>query len=232
VYFLFERYGTIDLKSIPHGRQPLSTYFRNSAVALVLVTAFTLCFLVVSAMFSDPQFWYVVALGTTALFMVAVVILYLTRFKTGRRVCLAAVLVLVAAQSVSIGLHWGKGIMFHNSWLTVYNGIAFPVVDVLIYPNGMARPADKHHITKHELATFFMPYEPSILVIGAESATGLDMYLDSRQGSYLVCDRARRRNVQVVVAPPHEAWNLFNKYKKENKKVMCVLHATCGAMFI
>ena len=232
VYFVMERFGTIDLKSIPQGRQPLGVYVRNPAVALVLVTTFTLCFLVVSAMFSDPEFWYVVVLGTTALFAAAVAVLYLSRFKTGRRICVATALLLIAGQLVSIGVHRGKGITFHDSWLTVYNGVAFPMVDVLIFPNGIARPADKHHITKHELVSFFMRHEPSILLIGAEPASNLDMYLDSREGSYLVCDESVQRNVQVVVAPPKEACELFNRYKKEDKNVMCVLHATCGGMFM
>lgn len=233
VHFIMTKYGTADLKSIPKGEKRIGEYVKNPASAIVILGIFTLIFLTVSALFSDPSYWYVTVLCTFLLFAVAMALLYATRFKMGRRALSTVIVILVLAQVVSVFVYWDDGIVFHSSCVTVYRGVPVPFCDVLVYPNGMVRPADKHHIFNSEIMGFFANYAPSIIVVGSNrhGDPNADVNVDAKYGSYLAYSSQLRRNIQVVTTSPEEACALYNQYRQEGKNVMLALHATCGGFF-
>jgi len=228
-YFLLGWYGRISLRDLPRQRQNLRAYVQNPACAIVFVTALTVILLTLSSLFSSPSYWYIIVFGTAGLFAIALLLFHITRSPKGRRAVYAAVGVAAVAQLICLGIWWNDGIVYHSSWLTVCRGVPIPVCDVLIYPNGWPRPADKVHIGRGELHQCLVKYDPSIVLVGAYSRT--PGTLSEQPGARLEYSAERGRIVQVAASSPDEACDLYNRYTSEGKRVICVLRAACGGAF-
>ena len=231
VFFVFEKYGTIRFSDIPKGQKNPMVYLRDPAVALILVGLFAQILLQISALFSHPDYWWFTVSMTMVLFLLGAVVFYLTRFRVGRWAVGILLLLIVLAQGLSLLLLSDSGITYHSDWLTVCNGIPIPFADLLVYPNGVVRPTDKHHIFWGEISGFFMDYNPRIILIGAQPYGDASAIVDARRGSFLTYSRVMRRNVQIIVDEPREACRLLNELRAGGKNVIFVLHTTCGGLF-
>ena len=133
--------------------------------------------------------------------------------------CLAVVVVLIA---VWVTFNPPGRFGYHRFGLTVYSGIPFPAVDVVVHANGLPgiRGSKAHLISEEEFNRLIGPLDawPEVVIIG----TGYEglVQLDPR-----ILIRSDRPPTEVL--PTSQAIHRFNELRPAGKRVAAIIHSTC-----
>ncbi|MGD8450318.1 MAG: VanZ family protein [Phycisphaerae bacterium] len=214
-----------DARRLRHPR--LGDYVRHPASLLVLLIALTLLLLINASLLSDFEHWPIVIAFTAAMFAVFFAVLHFSQHRRIGRVLLAACLVIVAVQAFFYIRHRGDNIVHSSFGLTVYKGIPIPYYDVLIFPDGSFRPVDKKHDFNYRDQAFLLRREPDIILIGAGHEGRGGYGFPERAANQFIFNRYTGRATQVIILNTPEACQVFNRLKREGKRVLFVLHSTC-----
>ena len=107
--------------------------------------------------------------------------------------------------------------------LTVYSGIPFPAVDVIVRPNGLPsiRTTKAHRISVEEFDRLLGPSAnrwPQVIIIG----TG---YQAQVQVDERIVLRSARPPMEVLPTP--QAVRRFNELRTSGVRVAAIIHSTC-----
>jgi len=98
-----------------------------------------------------------------------------------------------------------------------YSGIPLPLFDLQVRSDGKTRKVDKTHDLKLEHVEWLLESKPEVLII----ATGWD---GRAKPSKAVTDL---QDCEITILKTGDAVKLYNKLKREKKKVSIHVHATC-----
>jgi len=142
------------------------------------------------------------------------------KMKRWRFGCLALVILLGIAW---LGFNPPGRFGYHRFGLTVYSGIPFPAVDVVVYANGLPgiRGSKAHWVSAEEFDQLIGPQVgdyPDVVIIG----TGYEGQVQV-DGGILI----RGYGPIVEVLPTPQAVRRFNELRAAGKRVAAIIHSTC-----
>lgn len=134
--------------------------------------------------------------------------------------CLAVVVVLGA---VWVAFNPPGRFGYHRFGLTVYSGIPFPAVDVVVYANGLPgiRGGKAHWISVEEFDRLVGPRAddyPDVVIIG----TGYEGRVQVERDILI-----RSAGPPVEILPTPQAIRRFNELRAAGKRVAAIIHSTC-----
>jgi len=144
--------------------------------------------------------------------------------EVGRKKILAGWLtVIVLLGGVWVAFNPPGRFGYHRFGLTVYSGIPFPAVDVVVHANGLPdiRGSKAHWVSAEEFDRLIGPRAdcwPDVVIIG----TGYEGRVQV-EGSILT----RGAGPAVEVLPTPQAVRRFNKLRAAGKRVAAIIHSTC-----
>lgn len=149
--------------------------------------------------------------GATAYFFVS----RLCRTRGRAVLALALVAVLLLAPLASM-LYPGR-VTYSRFGLTVYGLIPVPTLDVTVGPGGGLWFRDKSHFVSYDEVQALLSPDVEALVIGIgwDSAVSVDPAIRAMDG------------IEVHILPTPEAFDLFNRYRSQGRKVVLLAHSTC-----
>jgi hypothetical protein len=111
---------------------------------------------------------------------------------------------------------------YHRFGLTVYSGIPFPGVDVVVRANGLPciRGSKAHWVSAEEMERLIgsrVDAWPDVVIIGA----GYEGRVQVEGGILTRADPA------VEVLPTPQAIRRFNELRAAGKRVAAIIHSTC-----
>ena len=111
---------------------------------------------------------------------------------------------------------------YHRFGLTVYSGIPFPAVDVVVSASGLPgiRGSKAHWVSAEEFDRLIGPRAdawPDVVIIG----TGYEGRVQV-EGGILT-----RAGLAVEVLPTPQASRRFNELRAAGKRVAAIIHSTC-----
>jgi VanZ family protein len=224
--------GFTDFRQLPVSwrktwHRSLGDYLQSPISLVILMIACGLIFLAITSLLSESVYWLSVILLTGSGFALFFLVFHLTQFRGARIVLLGLLILAIGVQGYAIYRHRAEHIVYNAYGLTVYKGIPIPFFDVLFFPDGSFRLVDKKHVFNHRDRTYFERREPDILLIGTGSrGLGGRGYPDT-VASQFIFNRFSKRGTQVILLPTQEACEVFNRLKRQGKRVLFVLHNTC-----
>ncbi len=133
--------------------------------------------------------------------------------------CLAVVVVLIA---VWVAFNPPGRFGYHRFGLTVYSGIPFPAVDVVVHANGLPgiRGSKAHFISAKEFYRLIGPVDawPEVVIIG----TGYEDRVREAPDLQIRSDRP-----YTELLPTPQAIRRFNELRAAGKRVAAIIHSTC-----
>jgi len=143
--------------------------------------------------------------------------------RASRRKILAGCLtVVVLLGAVWVAFNPPGRFGYHRFGLTVYSGIPFLVVDVVVHANGLPgiRGSKAHIISVEEFEGLIGTEWPDAVIIGTgyEGKVQLDPHLLIRSDLPLH---------RVEILPTSQAIRRFNELRAAGKRVVAIIHSTC-----
>ena len=133
--------------------------------------------------------------------------------------CPAAVVVLVV---VWVAFNPPGRFGYHRFGLTVYSGIPFPAVDVVVHANGFPglRGSKAHWVSVEEFERLIghrADAWPDVVIVGTgyEGRVQVEESILTRSGP------------AVEVLPTPQAIRRFNELRRAGKRVAAIIHSTC-----
>ena len=108
-------------------------------------------------------------------------------------------------------------VLYSKFGLTVYGFVPVPVLDITVGPHGGLWFRDKSHFVSIDEVQPLLSPEVEVLVIGIgwHSAVRVDPAVAALEG------------VEVHILPTPQAYDLFNRYVSEGRRVALLAHSTC-----
>jgi hypothetical protein len=130
-------------------------------------------------------------------------------------IVVALLIVLLLAPLASMA-YPGK-VVYSRFGFTVYGIIPVPVLDITVGPRGGLWFRDKSHFISIDEVQPLLSPDVEILVVGIgwDSAVRVDSAIEQIEG------------IEIHVLPTPEAFDLFNRYVSEGRRVVLVAHSTC-----
>jgi len=110
--------------------------------------------------------------------------------------------------------------------MVVYRGVPIPYFDFMIFENGCFRPVDKKAYFNHPDINFFFTKASNILLIGSGQEAIPRMGFREDLTSQFIYNEVTGEPLQVIILPTEEACGVFNRLKREKKKVVFIVHNT------
>ncbi len=227
VLFVYEGYGTVELKWRNLWKQDYRDYLNDPFASLIIIWAFGASFMLVSPLLTEHEHALLLIILGLLLFCFILLMIHFAQFKSFRLALFAAIFLIIAGLGASYALNHKKAFTFNTYGISVYRGIPIVFFDYLIYPNGAVRLVDKKHFFNNLDKEFLYSCQEDILLIGsgADGVGGKGFPLD--QGSIFIFVEQFRRGVQVIILKTPEACEVYNRLLREGKKVLFVVHNTC-----
>jgi len=208
-------------------REGLRRAWHNPLTTFGLMFVFDVILLSCGSLLSD--FEYVLhAAGLTLLIFALLLGIGALLHRRGGRIGVAVAL-LAALGAIGIGAlgHRDRPITRCQYGLTVYRGVPIPFFDVMIYPNGRFRLADKKHFFNKRDQDFLLKRKADIIIMGSGSrGLGARGFPESSEVQFLH-NPYTGRATQVITLKTPAACELFNRLKREHRNVLFILHNTC-----
>ncbi len=225
VFFVYKK-GEIVRKGWRIREKKRNDYLKNPLSLLVFMMIFTYILLFVSSNLSDSKYGFSAVLITIAVFLVLFYLVHITRTKRGRIVAGVISGILLVFLLYSIITNSDRDITRNKPGLTVYKGIPVPYFDIMIFENGGFRLVDKKTFFNQTDIKFFFRKASNILLIGSGEDEKPRMGFPEHLESQFVYNNVTGRALQVIILPTEKACEVFNRLKKENRKVVFVIHNT------
>jgi hypothetical protein len=202
-------------------------YFRNPFSTLALISVIVFVFLNVASLLSEFEYIKTVVLITLSLGAVLLLLLYLGQSRIGRYGLLGLAILVIGVQGVMLLRHRQDNIHGNRFGLTLYRGMAIPLFDVMIRPDGSFRLMDKKHFFNLRDQDFIMKRKSDIVIIGSGAyGKGGQGFLSTSMSQFMY-NKYTGRATQIIILKSPEACREFNRLKLEHKNVALILHNTC-----
>lgn len=226
LFFIYDEGKIIGRKGWHIRKERMKDYSKSAWSLLALAVILNLMLLLFGSLLTELEYIGYALMFTFGSFIVVFVLLHLSKIKAVRIGIYTALIVVVAAQTISF-LHYRKRNIVYNAYgLTVYKGIPIPFFDVMIFPNGWFRLVDKkHYFTPGDKTTIFEQRADIVIIAtGAYGYGGLGFDKRVSQFGYNICTK---RCTQAIPLKTPDACKVFNRLKKEGKNVLIIIHNTC-----
>ncbi|MFH1052473.1 MAG: VanZ family protein [bacterium] len=225
--FMILRNGEIIKNGWKFSHKKFKEYLSSPLSLLLLLLFLTYILLFISSILTEDYYWYVIALWTFPLFIIAFLFLHISGFKIGRIILLITLAIALSVLGTSYLSNHNDNITTCKKGYIVYDGIPLIYFDFMIYPDGSIRAVDKKTIYKGGDFMAFFNQKADIILIGRgfEDKGGYG-FLGTRfvDYPYFIFNSVTNKNSQVVLLDTPAACREFNRMKKENKKVLFVIH--------
>jgi len=205
----------------------IKDYLSSPLSLLFLLLFLTYILLFISSILTEDYYWWVIAVWTAGLFIIAFIILHLSGLKFGRIALSVFISLILAIQGTSYFINLEKNITKCEKGYIVYKGIPLLYFDFMIYPDGTIRAVDKKKWYKGGDFIAFFKQEADIILVGRgfDESGGLG-FLGTQfyDYPYFIFNTETKKNSQVVLLDTRTACREFNRMKKENKKVLFIIH--------
>jgi hypothetical protein len=199
-------------------------YFTNPLALVFMMFIFSFILLFVSSALSDPSYTFHVISISVVTFLFVFLLIQITTSKNGRRIVIVLMLILLLGLGLSVIRHIDKPITYRSSGINLIYGIPIPYFDVILFENGGFRIVDKKvHFNQTDQKLLFKK-SSNILLIGSGRAMIQRMGFPEDLESQFVYNPVSKRGLQVIILPTEDACRVYNRLKKENKKVTFVVH--------
>lgn len=224
LYFIYQDPSAILSKGWSIRAKNLKEY-RDKPIALIFwLILFTFILQNVSASLTEPKYTGTVVFITLLIFLPVFLVVHLTRAKSEKIFFSVVGGILILLLATSFVNHYNKGVEYRKNGIILYKGIPLPYFDVMIFENGGFRFVDKK--TFFNLADKNLLYKKSsdILLIGSGEKPIPRMGFPEDMESQFVFNHKKNKGLQVIILPTDQACKVFNRLKKEKKKVVFVIH--------
>ncbi|OPZ96430.1 MAG: hypothetical protein BWY70_01766 [Bacteroidetes bacterium ADurb.Bin408] len=113
---------------------------------------------------------------------------------------------------------------YHGPGKMSYNGIPILFFDFMVYPDGGFRIVDKKESFNIRDKYKIESLNPDILLIGTGSKGQGGKGWEDNAMTEMIYNKSFRQVYQIIKQPNKQACSTFNRLKKENKKVLLILH--------
>jgi len=221
VFFFLE-----DGKGFPNYRlrnKKLKEYFTNPFSLLCLEAIFAYSLLFVASQITDSVYIFNVIFITLLFFIIAFLLIHAGGNKIIRWIIRGSLLLIIVV--VFIAARFGdSGIKFVRPGYLNYNGIPLLYFDYMIFPNGTFRTVDKKDAFKLRDKQKIEHLDPDILLIGkgnkGQGGKGWNDILTTE----MVYNTYKHKVYQIIKLPNRQACETFNRLKKQDKKVLFIIH--------
>ncbi len=227
IFFVAETYGTLKIRGQRIWKKRIADYFKDPLSAFVMVGLFALVFILTSPLLTDHDQILNLVVVTIVAYIVVFAIVHLTQFKSYRIAFISLVVICALLLAGSFVKNKDEYITHSSFGLTIYKGIPVPFYDLLIYPNGLPRLVDKKHFFNNVDKRFLLSQEPSILLMGSGWHGKGGKGFTKERGSYLLFNSLKNKSTQIIILETPLACKLYNRLRREGKKVLFVIHNTC-----
>lgn len=227
ILFLFYIYN--DPKPLFHKgwsirEKKLKAYFNNPVALTFWLIVWTYILLFVSSSLSDQKFTFAVVFVSALIFSVVFLLTHWTGTKTGRWLVSLFIGFCLLILGFSVVQHIDKPITHNASGINLFYGIPIPYFDLLLFENGGFRIVDKkEHFNQADQRLLFKK-SSDILLIGSGREAIPRMGFPEDLESQFVYNHMSEKGLQVIILPTEEACRVYNRLKKEGKKVTFVIH--------
>jgi VanZ family protein len=213
-----------DWKKIRHKR--LRNYYRHPFTLLLLLFVLSINFLSIGSVLTESAYGLLVIILTVIAFLLFFAVLHFSQFRPAKIIFPAILSLALVLQGFFFFRYRHENIVHTSYGLTVYKGFAIPFFDIMIFQDGSFRIVDKKHYFNRRDRQFFLRMKPDILLI-ASGADGLGGRGFSDPRHLFLFNTWNKKAVQVIIQKNAEACRTFNRLKRENKKVLFIIHNTC-----
>lgn len=219
VFFIYEN-GKIIQDGWNFRQKKIKGYFENPLSLLLLELIFTILFLCFSSVLTEQN----VRLNSIFITLIVFIIVFFLFHLSIYKVVKFTLLFLVIAQFVSFGIFCRKNIIYNSKNLTIYKGIPIPYFDVMFLENGLFRLVDKKTYFSTPDLNVINNYANDILLIGSgKYGTGGGGFPKKEKMQFFM-NTVKKRCLQIIILKNKNAVLMFNKLKKQNKRVVFILH--------
>ena len=159
-----------------------------------------------------------VAIAVTGAAVAAVAYLLVTRACKSKRcsIVILSLLVLLFLVPILSMIYPGK-VTYSRFGLTVYGAIPVPTLDIAVGTDGILWFRDKSHHVSIEEVMGLLSSDAEVVVIGTgwQGAVRVDPAVQEIEG------------IKVHVLQTPAAFELFNEYVSQGRKVILIAHTTC-----
>lgn len=221
INFVVFEFKYINFKNFwPQSKKHFSNF---PAWILSLEFIFAIIFLNVSSVLSDAVYVKQVIFLTLAFFAFFFLIFKLLSVKTGRRIVTGAATLVIILLTITLIFSESK-VKSGSENLFYYKRIPIAYFDVMIYPNGMIRAVDKktHFNSRDQQKINSIGPDILILATGSKNQGGKG-YHDQKKVE-IRYNPVQNKVYQIIKLPNKEAFKLYNRLIKENKKILMIVH--------
>jgi VanZ family protein len=198
-------------------------YFSNPFSLLCLEVVFTYIFLFVSSQITDEKYKFNVVFITILIFLIAFSLIHLGRNKVMRWIIRSFLIIITGIVLVSAFL--GKANMKYISPNIVnYNGIPLVYFDYMIFPGGGFRTVDKKEVFTLRDKQKIENLNPDILLLGTGSKGNGGKGWQDNEATEMVYNTFKNKVYQIIKLPTKQACITFNRLKRQNKRVLFIIH--------
>ena len=219
IFFIIEN-GSIIRNGWHFRQKKISDYLKNPLSLLFLELVFTFIFLSFSSILTDKPLRFNAVIISLTFFVLFFIVFHLSVYKSVRSILLG----LVVIQLVSFAVFSRKDIIYNVKNIVIYKGIPIPYFDVMFFENGSFRLVDKKSFFRYVDLYTIKKYAKSILLLGSgENGEGGNGFAKKEKMQFTV-NKETKNMLQVIILKNRDAVTMYNNLKKQNKKVVFVLH--------
>ena len=205
----------------------LRDYLDHPMSLMVLQTLLAFILLTNASLLSDFRHWPIVIMLTAIGFVCVFLVLHLSQYRPIRWALTVLLVATIGVQAWAFVHYRNDNIVHAQRYLTIYKGIPIVFYDVLIFPDGTFRLVDKKHYFNRRDQRFLLKRKPDILLI----ASGWDGVggrgFETNAPVQFIYNQFTEHMTQVLILPTPQAYETFNRLKREGKNVLLVLHSSC-----
>lgn len=219
IFFIIEN-GNIIRNGWHFRQKKISDYLKNPLSLLFLELVFTFIFLSFSSILTDKSVRFNAIIISLAFFVLFFIVFHLSTYKIVK----FFLLILIIIQLISYGIFCKKNIVYNAHNIIIYKGIPIPYFDVLFFDNGLFRLVDKKSFFRYVDLIRLKYFTNDILLLGSgETGKGGNGFAKKEKMQFTV-NKEKKKMMQVLILKNRDAVTIYNNLKKQNKKVVFVLH--------
>ena len=201
-------------------QKKISDYFKNPLSLLFLELVFTIIFLSFSSLLTEKFVRLNSVIISFIFFGIFFIIFHLSAYKIVKFFLLA----LVVIQLISYGIFCRKDIVYNAQNIIIYKGIPIPYFDVMFFENGTFRLVDKKSFFQYVDLIIIKSFTNDILLLGSGETGKGGNGLAKKEKMQFIVNKVKKKMMQVLILKNREAVTMYNNLKKQNKKVVFILH--------
>ncbi len=221
IYFFLE-----DGKAFPNFRlrnKKIKEYYTNPFSLLCLEVIFAYVFLFVASQISESIYKFQVLLITLIFFIIIFLLIHAGVNKIARWIIRGAILAIIIW--VFVAARFGtSGIQAKSPGFINYNGIPLLYFDYMIFPDGSFRTVDKKTMFTLRDKQKIEHLGSNIVLVGTGMKGQGGLGWNDILTTELLYNTFKSKIYQLIKLPNRQACETFNRLKKENKKILFIIH--------